>query len=617
MAEPIKFKIDADTSDAEKGAEKIASSFKKAEKEAGKINQNLKDGTKSGSKFGSILGGLKFGAGLAAGKGVLDKVMGSLVENEKVANLFNDALSVISGTAQGLVEILGPAFKFIGDAIKNPKEAWDDVVTAFESGAKFIKENLIDGVLALFTSSLNELTIGVLTLQEKWNSFTGDLDEATEIQTKINELQNENIEISKKQSERFENVKGAVKGAVDTLKDWGGTIANSIEKTFKGNQALRESTTAYILINAKIEENIKALESQQAQNEATANNERLTFEARKKAILGNIDLKKEQIKQEKQLLQNQINLLALENQSKGVSSERTAQIAALQVQIKGLDITLGETQRTVDDTTRAIEDQQKESVKAIVDATAEATRGIAEATAQTATLEHEKLKNTLDAIALQKEAYAQLYADRLSKETEGSVKYNEILAEQIAKEGEFNVARIQGEAEYTQSLKDYKKEQQDIELAALQTKATAINGALNGAKALFKENAEVQSAIAIAQAIMDTYVAANTALASAPPPFNFIAMAGVIATGIANVIEIQNQAKNLASEVGGSPPSANIPSVNAGPSISIAKSNVDSNMQLSQSLNRETQPPKAYVVSTEIRTADSLERKILQNATFG
>lgn len=615
MAEPIKFKIDADTTDAVKGADKIASSFKKAEKEAGKINDNLKDGVKSGSKFGSIMGGLKFGAGLAAGKGILDKVMGSLVENEKVANLFNDALSVISGTAQGLVEILGPAFKFIGDAIKNPKEAWDSVVLSFQNGAKWIQENLIDGVLAVFTSSLNEMTIGVLTLQEKWNAFTGDLDEATEIQTKINELQNENIEISKKQSERFENVKGAVKGAVDTLKDWGGTIANSIEKTFKGNQALRESTTAYILINAKIEENIKALESQQAQNEATANNERLTFEARKKAILGNLDLKKEQIKQEKQLIQNQINLLALENQSKGVSAERTAQIGALQVQIKGLDLTLGETQRTVDETTRSIEDQQKESIKAIVDATAEASRGIAEATAQTATLEHEKLRNTLDAIALQKEAYTQLYADRLSAETEGSVKYNEILAEQIAKEGEFNVARIQGEAEYTQALKDYKKEQVQVELAALGVKQTALNGALNGAKALFKDNAEVQSAIAIAQAIMDTYVAANTALASAPPPYNFIAMAGVIATGIANVMEIQSQAQNLATEVGGTPPSASIPS--AGPSISIAKSNVDSSTQLSQSLNKEIQPPKAYVVSSEIRSADSLDRKILQNATFG
>lgn len=45
--------------------------------------------------------------------------------------------------------------------------------------------------------------------------------------------------------------------------------------------------------------------------------------------------------------------------------------------------------------------------------------------------------------------------------------------------------------------------------------------------------------LAAAQAIIDTYKAANVALASAPPPWNYIAMAGVIATGLQNVISIQ------------------------------------------------------------------------------
>jgi tape measure domain-containing protein len=45
--------------------------------------------------------------------------------------------------------------------------------------------------------------------------------------------------------------------------------------------------------------------------------------------------------------------------------------------------------------------------------------------------------------------------------------------------------------------------------------------------------------LATAQAIMDTYKAANVALASAPPPWNFIAMAGVIATGLTNVMAIE------------------------------------------------------------------------------
>lgn len=49
---------------------------------------------------------------------------------------------------------------------------------------------------------------------------------------------------------------------------------------------------------------------------------------------------------------------------------------------------------------------------------------------------------------------------------------------------------------------------------------------------------QLSKGIAIAAAIADTYAAANKALAAAPPPFNYALMAGVIASGIANVVKI-------------------------------------------------------------------------------
>jgi hypothetical protein len=55
---------------------------------------------------------------------------------------------------------------------------------------------------------------------------------------------------------------------------------------------------------------------------------------------------------------------------------------------------------------------------------------------------------------------------------------------------------------------------------------------------LFAQHTLAYKIIAIAQAIIDTYRAANVALASAPPPWNFIAMATVIATGLKNVAQI-------------------------------------------------------------------------------
>lgn len=53
-----------------------------------------------------------------------------------------------------------------------------------------------------------------------------------------------------------------------------------------------------------------------------------------------------------------------------------------------------------------------------------------------------------------------------------------------------------------------------------------------------KELAAIGKAAAISQATMDTYAAANVALKSAPPPFNFGLAAAVVAAGIANVAKI-------------------------------------------------------------------------------
>lgn len=617
MAENIKFKVDADTSSASKGAEKIASSFKKAEKSVDDTNKSLKEGGKSGSKFGSIIGGLKFGAGLAAGKGILDSVMGSLMENEKVANLFTKALSVISGTASALAEILTPAFEAIGNAISNPKKAWDDVVEAFKDGSAWIKENLIDQVLDGFITIVNDLSIGVLNLRKNWNDFTGDAEESASIQEEINGLLAENVEIAKKQAERQEEVGKAVGKVTKFFKDSVSTIVESIKASVENADALKSATNNIIIQTAKINEKIKALTEEQALNESIANNERLSFQARIDAITKNLELKRQEIEQQKLLIQNEINLLALQNQGNKQSAEKTAQITALGITMKGLDSTIKETEIAVNDTIRGIEDQSKDGLKAITDATTESNRAILEASAQTEILEKDKLKRQLEAIETSRLAYKTAIDEQMSKEVEGSAKYNELLAEKIAKEGEFTAAKITGEAEYTAALADYEKEQAAISLASLQNKSQAITTALTGASALFKEDSKMKSAIAIAQAIMDTYVGANTALASYPPPFNFIAMAGVIAGGIANVVKIKQQASKLASEIGGSPPSGgNIPSV--GPSINIAKSNVDSNTQLNASINGDKmKPTKAYVVSTEVTTGTSLDRKISQSATIG
>ena len=82
----------------------------------------------------------------------------------------------------------------------------------------------------------------------------------------------------------------------------------------------------------------------------------------------------------------------------------------------------------------------------------------------------------------------------------------------------------------------------------------AIGQATDAFKALGQFNKQAfmaYKAFAIAQAIQNTYLGATKALATYPPPINFIAAAGVVAGGLANVASIRGQ--TYAGRAGGGP----------------------------------------------------------------
>ena len=65
-------------------------------------------------------------------------------------------------------------------------------------------------------------------------------------------------------------------------------------------------------------------------------------------------------------------------------------------------------------------------------------------------------------------------------------------------------------------------------------------GALSSLNSSAKGSAKLSKRLAQGSAIIDTYAGANKALASGPPPWNFIAAAAVIAAGLANVVKIES-----------------------------------------------------------------------------
>jgi len=127
-----------------------------------------------------------------------------------------------------------------------------------------------------------------------------------------------------------------------------------------------------------------------------------------------------------------------------------------------------------------------------------------------------------------------------------------------------------------------------------------------------KKAFQVQKAVNIAAAVIDTYKAANSALASSPPPFNYIAMAAAITAGLINVKKIASQQFQSSSSSGGGGGS-NAP---AGAAPMTANFNTIGSSGINQLAQLQQTPTQAYVVSGEVTSAQALDRNRVQNATL-
>lgn len=161
---------------------------------------------------------------------------------------------------------------------------------------------------------------------------------------------------------------------------------------------------------------------------------------------------------------------------------------------------------------------------------------------------------------------------------------------------------------------NFQKELDDAKLVAenkkqLEEKAIADTINLVGA------NSKFGKAIATAQAIRDTYAGANKALAQGGI-FGFIGAASIIATGLANVKQInatkEPQAPSGMGGGGGATPSQATPQP---PTFNIVGASGTS--QLAEAIGtQEQQPVKAYVVSNDVTSAQSLDRNIVDGASI-
>jgi hypothetical protein len=138
-------------------------------------------------------------------------------------------------------------------------------------------------------------------------------------------------------------------------------------------------------------------------------------------------------------------------------------------------------------------------------------------------------------------------------------------------------------------------------------------------KASQKKAFNVQKGVQIAQATIDTYKAATGAyssMASIPtvgPILGAVAAAAAVAAGLLNIKKIS---ATKFDEGGGSAGASAGGASAAMPSVTTPEFNIVGGNTANQLADLNAQPVQSYVVSSEVTTAQSLDRNRIQNATL-
>jgi hypothetical protein len=609
MAEEIKYNFVADTSQAQKSFNSMEDSAKGMGKALDKGEKELKNIGNSAStvksKFSSLGNLIKGGFGLGIGIKLFDVFTQKLMENEKIAKLLSAAMNIITGAINGVVEVISPAIDWMMKLFKEPKVWWEDLIDSLQRGGKWIKENLIDLVLNKFVEWANNAQIAVLKLRKAWNEFTGDAAEAQKIGEEIAALEKQNIELAKANAKKVENIKTVVNDVVEFTKKAVDTVGKNIKKVidnqdfllnYEKNLSRLQRAYQKIATEAEIEaEKIRQRrddENVSIQDRIKANEElALVLEKNKQkeidaqqAIIAQYQQKLGIQKNNAELInsieEEKLKLFEIENKYTGQLSEQLSNINGLRNEEFGI--------------LKTTADAKQEVYKIEVETNAELERN-----------DVKRLQMQIDNVDLVYNKKVEALDKELALTKEGTSRYAELQAE-----------RMVVDAEYTNNKKKLSKDLAMAEKAQQYAQLDATKTFLAGAQALFKENSKAAVAASIGQAVIDTYVAANKVLSDplVPFPFNIVAAAGMVATGLANVKKIYEASSKMGVDTGGGAGGGST----GGPSIGVVGGQVDSSTQVARSVQGAIGgPQKAYVVGNDVTSRQSLDRRISQNATLG
>lgn len=626
--------IDVDTSKAVKGVDDLNDSVKDLDNTIENTSDNNLSGLgDSAEKSTKSVGGLSSGfKGLgtaikATGIGLLVTLLGSLgaalVENEKLSRPFKVIMEAISVVVNDVVNA-------ISDAIDTASEA----TGGFDALGKVVGGALTIAINQLKISFLG-IKLAVEAAQLVWEkSFFGGND-----QDRIKEL-TESIEDTQKSiQETAKSTTEAGKQIIDNFGEAIGEIGSLTEATIEevskvdiASAKARAETNLDLARSAEIAAAQQGLLIAQYDRQAeklrqVRDNDLKSIEERQKA---NDDLSKVLDKQEEALLKQADAILAAASAQFQKNQSTENEVALIDAQANKADV-LAQIE--------SLRSEQKQNANALDKESIELTNSASEAETNRelqrksfeASREEDILKrlelenNLLKEERIIEEKRLQLKIDsfnegtqaRLDAENELKDRLQEIDQEITANADEqLKVRKANEDAANAETLKN--------EQIVQETKVALADNAFKLAGELAEEGSAASKAVQVAQTIMQTIQGVQAAFTTAQknpitatfPAYPFIQAGAAGAFGALSVRKILStptsttSAGSVGSDQGaGGGQGAQAPAFNL-----VGTGGVN---QIQESLGEEPQPIQAFVVSSNVTTAQELERNQIDSASIG
>jgi hypothetical protein len=600
--EKVVIELEAKTDKALKGIDNVAKSVEDLNKSVTKGNKDTAAGLKDVEKSSNLVGkGVKgIGTALkAAGIGLVIGLLATLKDlfeqNQKAVDLFN----VVFETSANVVGQVVNAFTDIYDAVSKSKDNFDALGK--------VMSGLMTVVLSPFKNVFYGIKLALQSAQLAWEeSFFGDKDPETikSLNESISETKTNIYEVGvaaiKAGSDIYNNFSEAVTevGAIGktVVKELSEVSVSAAYETAKANVELQKSAELAAARQGLI---FETFDRQAEKLRQIRDDETQSITDRKKA--NDELLVKIQTAEESMLAQAKLQLaLADANLKKDKDNvefkvaqiEATKELAGIEAQIEG------------------IRSEQKSNALALDRESLELTNSKIDADA-----ELNANKNQFEAEQIENEL-ARLERQKLLNEQELSLETERLENKRnLYKQG--TIAFQDASNELTAYQQANGQKQTEIDKAIGKSKEKIALDSLGAIAGVLGQNSKFGKALAITSAIRDTYTGANKAIAQGGI-WGAVAAAGVIASGFANVKQIVGTKEPAAPSFaqgggGGSTPAPSAPSLP--PAFNVV--GASGTNQLADAIGGQSQEPvKAYVVSGDVTSAQSMDRNIIDGASI-